>query len=222
MTNVGARQLWAVSACLILVACAGYRGGWESVPYIGDAPPSLPEYRTPFEAQQRAELSLPGLALGVGINNQIRTHDTQVYLYALPLSVDPRTVQTQKLEPGKTLVNLRVSRTAGDFVFQPKLAKLVVAGKTISGSRGFEFSMWDEAGNRVGSGGVWSERQTADEYKLSDGTRAYSLSIEFPVPTPAPEEAGITLDLSEALRAPGRPPIPLIRFHPTRWREGYT
>lgn len=222
VVQLSAKQFWTISTCLLIAACAGFRGGWESVPYIGDTPPSLPAYRTPFEAQQRAELQLTGLTLGVTINNQTRTYDNQVYLYALPVSVDPRTVQTQRGEPGKTRVNLRVSRMSGEFVFRPQLARLVVADKVVSGVGGFEFGMWDPAGNRVGSDGTWAYRDVGEERVLSDAGRTYLLSIDFPVSVPSPAEPGISLDLSEALRAPGKPAIPLIRFHPTRWKEGYT
>jgi hypothetical protein len=211
-----------VLCALLLAACAGYRGGWESVPYVGETPPALPEARTPFEARQRSELRLPGLTLAVGINNQTRTYDTQVYLFALPLSIDPRTVQTQPVEAGKTRVSLRVAGTEGDFVFRPQQARLTVAGQTVTGSVGFEFGQWDAAGNRVGSGGRWAHRPVGEALALSDGARSHLLSIDFPLPTPSPQDAGIVLDLSQALQAPGRPAIPPIRFQPARWKEGYT
>ena len=212
MGAVCSKRVGAAFACLLLIGCAGYRRGWESVPYIGATAPTLAEYRTPFEAQKRAELVLPGVTLGVGINNQTRTSDTQLYLFALPLSVDLKDVQTQQVAPGTTRVTLRVVRTEGDFVFRPKLAKLIVAGNTVAGAQGFEF----------GKDGAWAYRPVADEVALSDGSRTYLLAIDFPVTTPPPKKPNIALDLSSALRAPGKPPIPLIRFVPTRWKEGYS
>jgi hypothetical protein len=217
---VGTRFL-IFAACLSALACAGFRGGWESLPFIGDPPPAPPEYRTPFEAQQRSALELPGLTLGVSINNQLRTNDTQVYLYALPLSVDSREVQTQEVEPGKTKVLLRVVVRDEGFVFRPRLAVLSVAGTSVSGLAGFEFGMWDQEGNRVTTGGTWAYRRIADEYRLGTGMTFY-LSVDFPMPVPSPESPDIALDLAKALQAPGKPPIPLIRFLPVRWKEGYT
>lgn len=215
-------RIWTVSACFLLAECAGYRGGWESVPYVGEQPPTLPEYRTPFEARKRSELKLPGVTLSVAIHNQTRTYDTQVYLFVLPLSVDSRTVQTQPGEPGRTRVSLSVSNTNGDLVFRPQAAKLFVAGKAVPALAAFEFGMWDAAGNRVTSGGTWAHRVIDEEQSLPEVGRTYHLSIDFPVPVPSPAESGIALDLSDALRAPGKPTIPIIRFNPTRWKQGYT
>ena len=211
-----------VSCCLALAACAGFRGGWESVPYVGDTPPSLPESRTPFEARERSRLQLAGITLDVGINNQTRTHDLQVMLFALPVMVDPRTVQTQTVEPARTRVSLRVTGTDGDFVLRARHARLIVRGQAVSAIGAHAFGLWDSAGNRVSSGGQWAHRPLDDEHAIGQGAHPDVLSIDFPLPTPSPAEAGIALDLSEALRAPGKPVIPLIRFHPTRWKEGYT
>ncbi|HEU5297762.1 MAG TPA: hypothetical protein VFU71_23505 [Burkholderiaceae bacterium] len=220
--TLASRAVLATLVAMSLCACAGYRGGWESVPYVGAPPSDLREYRTPFEAHQRSEFVLPGITLGVRINNQIQTHDTQVYLYALPLSIDPRTVHTQRVDPRSTRVTLRIAQHDGDFVFRPQMARLFVADKAVTGTRGFEFAMWDQSGHRVSSGGEWGDRPVPNEYPLTGSAKVYWLSIEFPEPTPSPEASDISLDLSSALHAPGVPAIPLIRFQPTRWKEGYT
>lgn len=217
------RRLVLVAAgCLSLLACAGYRGGWESLPYVGEAPPPPPRYRTPFEAQKRAELALPGLTLGVTIENQLQSYDTEVYLYVIPLSVDPRDVRAGQAEPGTTRVRLRVSASHTGFVFRPQLATLRVGRATVPGVAGFEFGPWDESGNPATSGGQWAYRRVPDEFALSAPGETYYLSIEFPVPVPPPQSPDIVLDLSRALQAPDAPAIPEIRFLPVRWREGYT
>ena len=53
----------------------------------------------------------------------------------------------------------------------------------------------------------------------------YLLSLDFDVPVPWPQSDDIALDLSAALKDMGNagsPPLPLIRFAPVRWKEGYT
>ncbi|MOA70392.1 hypothetical protein D3C78_1992390 [compost metagenome] len=52
--------------------------------------------------------------------------------------------------------------------------------------------------------------------------RRYLLSIDFVTPVPSPQWRDITVDLSQALSAPNHPPLPLIRFVPLRWKQGYT
>lgn len=191
-----------VLAVALLAGCAGYRGGWESAPYIGDAPPA--------EAQ---ELALPGLKLHVELDNRLRTYDTQVYLFALPLSVDPRQVYTQNHRPGKTRVFVTVTPEHGGFVFEPTKARLSIGERHFAGAEGFEFGKWD---------GKWAHRPLGAHLTLENGGRRYLLSIDFDTPAPSPESRDIVLDLSHALKSKAHPALPLIRFAPVRWKEGYT
>jgi hypothetical protein len=48
------------------------------------------------------------------------------------------------------------------------------------------------------------------------------LSIDFATPVPSPESPDIALDLSQAVKSITEAPLPLIRFAPIRWKEGYT
>lgn len=207
---------------LLIVGCAGFKGGWESVPYVGDSPPQLADAQSPHESRERSRLRLDGLTLAVNVDNQVRTYDTQVYGYGVPLSVDPRTVRTQPGESGRTRVRIEVSGMRGDFVFHPRLATLTVGGKVIHGIAGYEFGMWSASGQRVPSGGRWEHRPTGERLVLQDRSRAYLLSIDFPLEPPSPESRIISLDLSKALTAPGVPQIPIIRFAPGRWKHCYT
>lgn len=212
MTSSAAIRWIALLACLLATGCAGYRGGWESFPYVGEAPPAPPEYRTSFEARQRSEVVLPGLRLGVRIHNWVQTYDS---------GSPDRTIVQAATEPGKTRVSLRVAAHDGDFVFRPRLATLAVGGTRVAGTAGFEFALGDAAGKPVRSGGAWGLRPTADEYALVERGRVYELSIDFPMPAPSPESRDVVLDLSKALEAKGKPALPPIRFLPVRWKEGY-
>lgn len=216
------RALLIVIGSLMAVGCAGFRGGWESVPYIGESAPALAASRTPYEAQQRSVLSADGLRLGVRINNQLQTYDTQVYLFVLPLGGDLRNVYTQSVEPGRTRVILQVSPSVPDFVFRPRAASLSVAGVQVSGIAGYEFMYRAPQEPGATSGASWSSSPIGDELKLSDVGHTYVVCIDFPIDTPSPQSPEIRLDLSQALVAEGRGPLPLIRFAPTRWREGYS
>ncbi|GAA4409962.1 hypothetical protein [Quisquiliibacterium transsilvanicum] len=216
------RILGTLALGVLIAGCAGFKGGWESVPYVGDAPPPLADAQTPYESRERARLRLDGLTIAVSIDNQVRTYDTQVYGYGVPLSVDPRTLRTQPGQSGRTRVRIEVSGMRGEFVFHPQLARLAVGDKAVLGIAGYEFAMWGAAGQRVSSGGRWEHRATGDRFALQDRSRAYLLSIDFPLEPPSPESRAISLDLSKALTAPGLPELPVIRFAPGRWKHGYT
>ncbi len=213
--------LVAAIAGAMMIGCAGYRGGWESVAYLGDAPPAV-ESRASDQPRGAPELNVPGLTLRVTINNHVRTYDTQVYLYVLPLSVDPRSVQTGAIEPGRTRVYVNVRPKVAGFVFEPTLATLHVGSARFGGSAGYEFGRWDAHGNRVERGGTWAHRPVTADLTLTEIGRTYLLSIDFPAPLPSPESRDIALDLSRALSAPEQPALPLIRFAPRRWEESYS
>jgi hypothetical protein len=220
-TLTGTLLVFAVGS--LIAACAGFRGGWESFAYIGDMPPPPPpESRTPHEAHERSLLAVPGLRLRVTIGNQLRTYDTQVYLYVLPLSIDPRSVPTRDVAPGRTRVYVNVMPLEPGFVFEPQRAVLSVAGKSHRALAGYEFGRWDAQGNRVTEGGRWEHRAIDQALPLDEVNRQYLLSIDFDTAAPSPQSRDIAVDLSHALRSPDRPPVPLIRFLPVRWKESYS
>jgi hypothetical protein len=208
-----------------VTGCAGFRGGWESVPYVGDSPSSesLVRSRSLPEAG-RQELNLPGVKLHVSIDNQLRTYDTQIIL-GLPLSIDPRSVYPKNHKSGRTRVFVTAVPETNGFVFQPLLALLVIDGKQYRAVRGFRFGEWDAQGRLSDNGGKWEHRDVGAELALTKPGVRYLLSLEFDVPVPSPESRGIMLDLSNALRDVktfGDSLLPPIRFAPVRWNEGYT
>jgi len=212
-----------VLASFLAASCAGYRGGWESVAYLGDTPPAaLADSSAQDRARNLPELRVPGLTLQVTIDNRLRTYDTQVYFFALPLSVDPRNVYPKNIQPGKTRVFVTATPQVPGFVFRPAAAVLQVADKRFTGAAGFEFGLWDNEWKRVERGGRWEHRPIVSEFVLAEVGRRYYLSIDFVTPVPSPESPNIVLDLSQALRLSTEPPLPLIRFAPVRWKEGYT
>lgn len=208
-------------AVALLSGCAGYRGGWESFAYVGQSPPANAA-EIARESAIRPPLALPGLKLEVALDNRLRTYDTQVYLFALPLGIDPRNVYDKNNDPNKTRVFVYVTPSEPGFVLRPSLAVLSIADKRHTGAAGFEFGRWNGAGERVQQGTNWQYRPLGDEFVLAEAGRKYYLSIVFDTPPPSPESSDITVDLSRALVSPRHPALPLIRFAPVRWKEGYT
>jgi hypothetical protein len=200
--------------CITLSSCAGYRGGWESIPYIGTTPPAPSVSRTSYEAGKRRELALPGLTLSVYLHNQSIDSDTQVYAYVIP--VPGYSVDSPSGASKKARVSLHITPRGEGFVLQPLLAKLSVGNQSASGLGGYY------PGELIGfkEPKMYAEpKRIPDEFPLSSG-KLYILHLEFPLaaPTGAPD---ITLDLSKALQAPGQPTIPVIRFLPVRWGNWY-
>jgi hypothetical protein len=209
--------LFFVSAIFMsLSSCAGYRGGWESIPYIGDTPRAPSVFRTPYEAGRRAELLFPGLKIGINLHNQILDNRYEIY-GVVPVSKSPSAeFRNSLVKPERIWLSFEV-REEG-FVFRPRLAVLGGAGQSVSALAGYERGKYDLSGYQ---GGFWKEpKLIAEEYPLSAGN--YYLAVDFPSPVPGPQTPDITLDLSRALTAPGKAPIPLIRFLPVRWEEGYS
>ncbi|TVT76698.1 MAG: hypothetical protein FHP92_08580 [Denitromonas halophila] len=200
--------------------CAGYMGGWKSIAFVGDTPPpTAPDME---HASKPSTLHLPGLRLDIALDNTLRTHDTQVVLFALPVSVDPREVYTKNNQPGKTRLFLTVTPSDTGFVFRPSQAVFLIGEQRLNGIVGYEFGMWDAAGRRVHQGGTWQHRPVGDAFALAQAGRPYLLSINFDIAAPSPETAGLAVDLSGALSSPHHPPLPRIRFAPVRWKAGYT
>lgn len=204
---------------LLLSGCAGFRGGWESIAYVGDTPPVLSGDRPNRTAP---EFELPGLKFSVDIDNRLRTHDYQVMLFFVPVSIDPRNVYTKNVTAGRTRVFVTVVPLKPGFVFRPEQAILQFAGQRHAGVAGYEFGRRDAQGRWIEQGSDWQHWPLPAAYALSEPGRRYRLSIDFAVPVPSPESSDILLDLSGALKSDSQPPLPPIRFMPLRWDEGYT
>lgn len=219
MKNLG-RKVQIVLVTCLLQACAGYRGGWDSVAYLGENPP--PDLAQSYaQRHDPPKLYPPGIELQVSIDNRLRTRDTQVILFAVPMSIDPRKVYTKNIEPDKTRVFVTVTPESDDFVFQPGSAVLRIGQARFNGVAGYEFGQWDSRGQRVESGGNWDHRPVGNRFRLASTGRRYLLSIVFDTPVPSPQSE-IMLDLSKALASGTYPQLPVIRFTPVRWEEGYT
>jgi hypothetical protein len=164
------------------------------------------------------------LKLHVSIDNRLQTYDTQIF-FGLPLSVDPRNMYPKNHQPGKTRVFVNVTPETGGFVFRPLLASLVVGGERYQAMRGFEFGMWDAERQQTDTGGKWEHRDVGPGVSLTQPRKRYLLSLEFDISVPSPKSNDISLDLSRALQdlgSVGDSPLPLIRFAPVKWEEGYT
>lgn len=213
--------LVAVPLFLLLSACAGFRGGWESVSYVGEPPAAVPVSRTAYESANRPPIQVPGLTLKVEIDNRVRTRDTQVILFALPVSFDPREVQTSVATPGRTRVRITVTADQPGFVFRPAQAEFRIGDQVYRGVAGFEFGRWNEQGQADAERGKWADRSVGESMPLEAGKPAY-LSVEFDVPSPSARRSDLSLDLARALSGRDGAAIPLIRFVPARWKQGYT
>ena len=213
--------LAALAGAVSLAGCAGYRGGWASVPYTGDRAPhptDLPESARLFDLE---EVKVPGTRLRASLNNRLRSYDYQVWFAVGPVSGDPRDALLGD-QDGKTRVYLSVTPQTAGFVFRGRAAKLEIDGRVYMPIAARRFGQFDAAGNVVERGGKWQYVELGPEFALTQPGTIYGPSLVFDVPVPAAETAKISIDLSEALRDPALPPMPLIRFQPVRWREGYT
>ncbi|MBK8229043.1 MAG: hypothetical protein IPK72_00375 [Candidatus Eisenbacteria bacterium] len=223
MRSNHAQIVLAGFVAITAAACAGFKGGWKSVAYVGEAPSET----VVNEAEKglingRSKLALPGAQLEVEIDNRLRTYDMHVYLFVLPLWWNPRDVYAENHEEGWTRVYLTITPSDSSFVFRPTEAVLRMESGRFPGARGFEFGIWNEAGQRITEGQGWAHRPLASDVALDVPGRRYHLSIDFETPVPSPKSQQIELDLSRALVSPEHPETPVIRFAPVRWKLGYT
>jgi hypothetical protein len=120
-----------------------------------------------------------------------------------------------------TQVDLSVSSLGAPAVLHAGRARLLIDGRATAASAGLEFDRWDSEGRRSRTEGLWEHRPLPEGHRLTPGPGPHLLRLDFPVAAPDPQTTGTALDLSDALRIEGQPPLPLIRFQPQRWRGAY-
>ncbi len=158
--------LAALAGAVTLAGCAGYRGGWASVPYTGDRPPhptDLPESARLFDLE---EVKVPGTRLRVSLNNRLRTYDYQVWFAVVPVSGDPRDALLGD-QDGRTRVYLSVTPQTAGFVFRGSAARLEVDGRAYVPVAARRFGQFDAAGNLVERGGKWQYVELGPEFALT-------------------------------------------------------
>jgi hypothetical protein len=216
----------------LLSGCGGFRGGIESVPYVGDLEPQ----QTSTSHTWQHEITLSGLTLHLSLNNTIRTYQYEVMLYVVPtylnfwdefqhrdaenveltlqitardsgVTIDPRqlvfTVDGTELHPTSVWVNnLKRERQIIDAFV--KARRQAPPDQPISIPRSSE----------------WRDAVTAP-VTIRPGEKSPQFIVKFPTPLPSPERA-LSLNLSPAISEPILSDKSLIRFKPLRWSEGYS
>jgi hypothetical protein len=73
--------LYCALPVAVVAGCAGCRGRWKSVAYIGNTPPVPPaDGDIASSARSRSVLHVPGLRLEIALDHQLRTYDTPIPL----------------------------------------------------------------------------------------------------------------------------------------------
>lgn len=225
------RVLIPVVLWMSLSACGGFRGGYVSMPYVGEPPP--PESSTwPDQLTPPHSVQLPDLRLEVRLNNSTQTYDFQVIFFVVPVYIN---LEESRREKGARLeVSMQIDPRTAEYSFGPH--EMIVS---IDGERYRPTAVWLE--NQERRRRVWDDfirrppapdgakpvipsleewREPVDAPIAMTGTKyEFIASFECPVPTLDQE---IVLDLSRALSLPAQPQAPVIRFKKTRWRGTYS
>ena len=201
--------------CVLLAGCAGYRSGEVSRAYIGTPPQAAAIARgTPNWLQ------VPGARVRVELGNEVQQREHQVMLFIVPVMVDPRERPLYRADEGARLL-LEISATEAAH-FSPEHALLWIDGQAYRPSGVQQLTVFDPGQYPLTALRETEERAPAGvRYALNRPGRHHQFWLRFSAPLPAPTQ-DIRLDLSGALRVPGQPPVPLIRFRPVPWKQGYT
>lgn len=221
-----------IAMLILLSGCGGFRGGIESVPYVGE-----PHGET-SSAHPRwlHELVLPDFVVRLSLNNALRTYQYEVMLYIIPTYINLWDEFWNRDADGLELT-LQVVAKNISVTLDPRELVLTVDGQDARPS------------------GVWvnntaRERQVIDTFvkarrqappdqppsvpkssewrdevfnpvTLQPGEASPRFIVVFPLALVSPEKS-LGLDLNRAVIEPRRPEIPPIQFKPMSWKEGYS
>jgi len=221
----------AYAVVLMLVSgCGGFRGGIESVPYVGAAQagehtshPSWPH-----------EIALPDVTLRLSLNNAVQTYRYEVMLYVIPTYVNLweefRNRDAEALE-----LSLQVIARASSLTFDPRELVLTMDGRDLRPSGVWVSNL--ERERQVLDAFVRARRRSdppppvprATEWRdavkspvtLRSGEASPRFIVTYPVPLVSPEK-DLSLDVAPAIVGTAPSGLPRIHFKPTRWSEGYS
>jgi hypothetical protein len=215
-----------------LSGCGGFRGGIESVPYVGTA--ALQE--TTAHPAWPHEVTLPDLTLRLSLNNAVQTYQYEVMLFIIPTYLnfwdEFRNRNAEALE-----LTVQVSARNAAVTFDPRQLILTVDGKEVQprgvwvNNRERERQVIDDfvKANRQAlpnqlpvtpHASEWRDVVT-DPVALRPMDQSPRYIVIFPLPLLSPER-DLALDINRALLEPRRATIPPIHFKSMPWSEGYS
>lgn len=207
---------WLLFACVLLSGCAGYRYGEVSRAYVGEPPAA-----TTIVRGTQNWLEVPGARLRVELGNEVQHSEHQVMLFIVPIMYDPIDEPLYPTDQGTRLL-LEINPQAGEASFHPERALLTIDGRHYRPTGVQQLVVFDPGQYPLAGARDAEERSPAGlDYPMGSPGRHYQFWLRFDAPMPAPTQ-GIRLDLSRAVRVPGQPPMPPIRFRAVPWKQGYT
>ncbi|HXV69313.1 MAG TPA: hypothetical protein VD738_10345 [Nitrospira sp.] len=215
-----------------LSGCGGFRGGIESVAYIGGTPPQAGQSHPSWPQ----EITLPGFTLFLSLNNAVRTYQYEVMLFIIPTYLnfmdEFRNRDAESLE-------LIVQLAAHDFpvTVDPRQLVLTVDGQEVRPSGVWVNNVERErqrldtyvAARRQAPAGQppplpraseWRDAIT-DSITVLQGKKSPRFIVNFPLPLVTPEKH-LVLNLSPAIVGSAPSHVPPIHFKSMRWSEGYS
>jgi hypothetical protein len=226
------RLLFSTIVLILLSGCGGFRGGIESVPYVGTA---AQQESTAHPAWPH-EVTLSDLTFRLSLNNSVQTYQYEVMLYFIPTYLnfwdEFRSRDAEALE-----LTVQVTARGGPITFDPRQLILTVDGEEIQPN-----GVWvinPERERQVIEDFVKARRQAlpnqlpvtphavewrdavTDPVALHPTDQSPRYIVTFPLPLLSPEE-DLALDINRALLEPRRSKIPPIHFKSMSWSEGYS
>ena len=219
-------------ALLLLSGCGGFRGGIESVPYVGEAVPlGSASLRTALR-----EIPLSGMTVAVSLNNGLQTYQYEVMLYVIPTYLNFRD-EFQHRDAKNLELTLQITAHNSGVTIDPRQLVLAVDGKELRptaiwvNNREQERQVIDtyvaarqqapsDHPPPVPRAAEWRTRVTAPAMVLP-----HEKSPRFIVVLPlqlVPPQRELSLNVNPAIVEPAGSDHSLIRFMPQRWSEGYS
>lgn len=226
------KQLLSILVLFALSGCGGFRGGIESVPYVGEAVP--PESASPRTALR--EIPLSGMTVAVSLNNRLQTYQYQVMLYVIPTYLNFRD-EFQHQDTENLELTLQITAHDSSVTIDSRQLVLAVDGKELRPT-----AVWvnnRERERQVIDAYVAARRQAPSDQPPSlphvaewrDAVttpvmvRSHEKSPRFIVVFPlqlVPPQREFSLNFNPAIVEPVGSDRPLLRFLPQRWSEGYS
>jgi len=199
---------------LIVSACAGYRMGYFSRPYVGQEAPSDAAAGNNYQHGKMKEVSLRDVLLVVNLHNEMHTSDT-AWAGPVPLHLDLETrrrIGTNR--EGLYCLEVRIipKVDARTIVFDPAPATLTVDDVSYP-MKALQMLNSGQQSPPVAAGPIL--------FAELEKRYAYRFGLCFSCDRPQPEQ-DIQLNLDKAIQVAGRPQPLLIKFIRTRYRHPYS